>query len=265
MPAPEFPSTTRRRLISLAATAPAAAALGGASAWGQTRDVKAMAFDAFALFDPRPVFARARALVPARGDALRELWFQKLFAYTWLRSTAQRYVGFADVIAESLDFAARGVGVTLSASDRDDLLASFWNLPAWPDADVHLARWRAQGLRLVMLSNMSAPMMQANLRRNGLEHQFEALLSTDRARAFKPSPKAYALAPAAMNLPTARIAFVAFASWDAIGASWFGFPTAWVNRLGQPAEAVAAPTIPTGGDFTVVDDVVQGRAAAERS
>ncbi len=35
----------------------------------------------------------------------------------------------------------------------------------------------------------------------------------------------------AFRLPKAEIGFVAFGGWDAIGATWFGYRTAWINRL----------------------------------
>ena len=32
--------------------------------------------------------------------------------------------------------------------------------------------------------------------------------------------------------------FVSSNAWDALGASWFGFTTLWVNRQGLPFEAI---------------------------
>ena len=32
------------------------------------------------------------------------------------------------------------------------------------------------------------------------------------------------------------VGFAAFGGWDAAGAAWFGYRTAWVNRLGVPFE-----------------------------
>lgn len=54
---------------------------------------------------------------------------------------------------------------------------------------------------------------------------FDAVLSTDEVRSFKPAPAAYALATEHFKLSKADIGFVAFAGWDALGASWFGYDT----------------------------------------
>jgi 2-haloacid dehalogenase len=79
-------------------------------------------------------------------------------------------------------------------------------------------------------------MLENLLTNAGLRPLFNALISTDRAKAFKPDPRAYALGPSVLRLPREEIAFAAFGGWDAAGARWFGYPTFWVNRLGVPAE-----------------------------
>jgi 2-haloacid dehalogenase len=250
----------RRRFLTGAAGA-AAASLTGTRALGAERTIKAVAFDAFPIFDLRAVVAKTRQRLPERGDGLRDLWLQKLFAYTWLRTTARQYAPFTDVLAQSLDYAASATGVSLTAADRDELLGVFWTLPIWPDVKDQLGRLRNQGIRLVFLSNMSEPMMRANMNLNGIEPLFEAVLSTDRVHAFKPAPEAYALGPRALRLRKEEIAFAAFAGWDAAGASWFGYPTAWVNRLAQPPEVVDAPRVATGRDLTILAELVRSRAS----
>jgi 2-haloacid dehalogenase len=254
--------TTRRQFMataSILAAVPFTSAFD-ASAYGARQSIKAIAFDAFPIFDLRAVFATVSNLFPGRADGFRDLWLQKLFAYTWLRTSARRYAPFEDVISESLDYAAGASGISLSAAQRDRLIGTFWILPVWPDVPQRVRALRAQGLRLVFVSNMSEAMMTANLRHNGLAPEFEATLSTDRVGAFKPAPEAYALAERELGLATAEIAFAAFAGWDAAGASWYGFPTAWVNRLGQPPEAIGALKVRSGHDLAVVADLVREQA-----
>lgn len=252
---------TRRGFLSLtlglAAAAPITAAFLRPSL-AATRQIKAVAFDAFPIFDIRPLFAEVKTLFPENGKALRDVWLQKLFANTWLRTVAQRYAPFDTVIAESLDYAIAATGATLDGTGRDQLISTFWTLPVWPDVVERLQALRRQGLRLAFLSNMSDGMLASNMRHNGIESLFAAVLSTDRVRAFKPAPKAYALAEHALGLPKHEIAFVAFAAWDAAGASWFGYPTVWVNRLGQPAETVDAPQVSSGRNLTAVAELVRG-------
>ena len=95
---------------------------------------------------------------------------------------------------------------------------------------------RRAGLRLATLANFTPAMIENLLANAGLRPLFDALISSDRARTFKPDPRAYALGPSVLGLHKEEIAFAAFGGWDAAGARWFGYPTFWVNRLGLPAE-----------------------------
>ena len=49
--------------------------------------------------------------------------------------------------------------------------------------------------------------------------------------------------------------FVSSNGWDALGATWFGFTTMWVNRQHLPFEAIGPQPSYTGHDLTRVLDV----------
>ena len=55
-------------------------------------------------------------------------------------------------------------------------------------------------------------------------------------RRFKTDPAAYALGTTALGRPAREVLFVSSNGWDAIGATWFGYTTLWVNRAGLPLE-----------------------------
>jgi 2-haloacid dehalogenase len=119
---------------------------------------------------------------------------------------------------------------------------AYLTLQPWPDAPAALRTLRQAGVRLGFLSNFTPVMLDAALRRSGLGDLFEHVLSTDRARTFKPDPRAYQLGVEALRLPPDQIAFAAFAGWDAAGAKRFGYPTFWVNRMqAQPEELGVRP------------------------
>ena len=55
------------------------------------RTIKAVAFDAFPILDPRPVFALVNELYPEKGVELSNVWRTRQFEYTWLRTMSRRY------------------------------------------------------------------------------------------------------------------------------------------------------------------------------
>jgi 2-haloacid dehalogenase len=235
----------RRTLLSAAAGWLPAAHLARAQTPAR---IKAIAFDAFPIFDPRPIFALAERLFPGRGAELGNLWRIRQFEYAWLRTLMQRYTGFWQVTEEALRFAADSLKLDLTADRRAQLMQAYLEIRAWPDALPALRRLRDAGLRMAFLSNFSAPMLDAGVRNSGLEGLFEPHLSTDRVGAYKPDPRAYQMAIDAFGLGRDQIAFVAFGGWDAAGAKAFGYPTFWVNRLGVRVEelGVAPDAIGTG-------------------
>jgi 2-haloacid dehalogenase len=109
---------------------------------------------------------------------------------------------------------------------------------------------RSKGYRLAFLSNFTAKMLDANIRSAGLEGMFEAVVSTDEGRTYKPDAKAYQLGLDRLKLKREEVLFAAFAGWDAAGAKAFGYPTFWVNRSGQPAEELGERVDGEGAGLT---------------
>ncbi len=201
-----------------------------------SESVKAIAFDAFPVLDPRPVFALAESLFPGKGADLAAAWRTRQFEYTWLRTMSRRYVDFWHVTEDALVFAANMLKLDLTANHRVRLMDAYLKIRCWPDAPAALHSLKDKGIRLAFLSNLTAEMLHAGIRNSGLEQIFDHVLSTDRVGAFKPDPRAYRMGVDAFGLKPQEILFAAFAGWDAAGAKTFGYPTFWVNRQGQPAE-----------------------------
>ena len=247
-------SITRREFVSLAALGAAAGALGGAPMVRTERPaqprIRAIAFDALAILDPRPVFALADQLFPSKGAELSNEWRTRQFEYTWLRVAARRYVDFWQVTRDALVFAANKVGVGLAPQQLGKLMNAYLELGTWPDVIPALATLKSSGLRLAFLSNFTANMLDGCITNAGLKGMFEKVLSTDQAKTYKPDPRAYQLGIDVLELKREEILFVAFAGWDAAGAKGFGCPTFWVNRLKLPAEELGEVADGSGGDLS---------------
>jgi 2-haloacid dehalogenase len=139
----------------------------------------------------------------------------------------------------------------------------FINLKAWPDVLPTLTGLRQAGIRLAFLNNFSKSMLDANVRSAGLQGLFEAYLSTDQVRAYKPDPRAYRMGPDHLKLPPEQIAFAAFGGWDAAGAKRFGYWTYWCNRLGATGEVLGAKPDATSSGLAELLNHVVGAARDE--
>lgn len=240
----------RRKFVSLAVGA-AALTLPGLAADVPSRRprFKALAFDAFPILDPRPVFALAEELFPGQGKALSDVWKVRQFDYAWLRTAGHRYTDFWQVTEDALVYAAHATGVELTPEKRRRLMAAYLQLRTWPEVLPVLRRFRDAGLTCAFLSNFSPRMLAAATASAGLDGLITRALSTDPARTYKPDPRAYQLGLDALGLPAEEILFVAFGAWDAAGAKWFGYPTYWVNRLNQPPEELSVELDGIGRDL----------------
>jgi 2-haloacid dehalogenase len=197
---------------------------------------KAVAFDYLVLFDANSVAGAAEQAFPGKGRELAQLWRTRQFEYTWLRSITGRYADFFSVTEDALVYAASAMKLELTAGRKEQLLDAYLHLVPWPDTADTLRRLRESGIRVIALANFSPHMLQANAENAGLSGLFDALVSTDTNRTYKPDPRAYQLGMDRLRLARHEILFAAFGGWDAAGAKAFGYPTVWVNRLNQPAE-----------------------------
>ena len=197
---------------------------------------KAVAFDYFVLFDPDSIVSDVERVFPGKGREFTRLWRMRQFEYTWLRSITGRYVDFFAVTEDALVFAANAMNLPLTAGQKRELANAYLHLTPWPDSADALRRLRESGLRVIALANFSPTMLRSNAEHAGLAWAFDALVSTDANRTYKPDPRAYRLAVDELRLAKQDIVFAAFGGWDAAGAKLFGYPTVWVNRSHQPAE-----------------------------
>lgn len=210
---------------------------------------KAIAFDAFPIFDPRPIFKNVTDRFPEKGRQLVDTWRTKQFGYQWLRATGGRYKNFWEVTQDALKYAAIETKTELSAADREAIMNGYNNISIWPDVLPALQELKEMNLKLCFLSNMTEEMLARGLKNAGAEKYFDHIISTDKAKTYKPDPKAYQYGLNVLQLKKEQILFVPFAGWDMAGAVWFGYPTFWVNRLLSPADELDAQPQASGANL----------------
>ena len=152
---------------------------------------RAFVFDAYGtLFDVHSVVLRAGNDIPGDLQALSRLWRQKQLEYTWLLSLMERYRDFWDVTEAALHSAARQLDIEASAVQFDGLMKAYLSPSAFPDARVALEALK--GVPLAILSNGSPKMLESAVRHNAMESYLAEIISVDRVKTYKPSPRVYA-------------------------------------------------------------------------
>ena len=153
--------------------------------------VSACVFDAYGtLFDFASAAARCADIPADRRAALTALWRDKQLQYTWLRTLENRYADFWQVTGDALDFALESLDLA-SPSLRERLMELYLGLEPFPEVPAVLGALRKAGFKTAILSNGSPAMLEALVKRSGLEAMFDAVMSVDAVRAFKTHPKVY--------------------------------------------------------------------------
>lgn len=203
---------------------------------------KAFVFDAYGtLFDVTAAARQAAAEPGAEALApvwpvLAEEWRRKQLEYSWLRAIMGLHADFAEVTAEALDWAMEARGLGADHRLRARLLALYDGLEAYAEVPAVLARLRAGGAKLAILSNGTPAMLSSATASAGIAPLFDAVLSVEEVGVYKPSARVYDLVEARLGLPPREVLFISSNGWDIAGAARFGFQTAWVNRAGLPVD-----------------------------
>ena len=212
---------------------------------------KAVLFDAYGtLFDVYSVGLLAEQLFPGHGESIAQIWRDKQIEYTRLTSMSggdgRHYRPFWDLTRAGLRFACLRLGLTLTPDAEAQLMNQYRHLSAFPENRDVLQALKAKGLKTGILSNGDPDMLAVAIKSAGLGDCLDVVLSVHDIRRYKTDPAAYALGPQALGLPARDILFVSSNGWDAIGATWHGYTTLWVNRSGGPLEQLDTEPTRTG-------------------
>lgn len=205
---------------------------------------RAVLFDAYGtLFDVYSVALLAEQLFPGFGERLSVLWRDKQIEYTRLTSMSGQYKPFWELTRAGLRYAALRLGLALDTTAEDRLMNQYRHLSSFPENREVLAELKERGISAGILSNGDPDMLGVAVKSAGFSGLLAHVISVHPLRKFKTDPATYALGTNALDLPARDILFVSSNCWDAIGATWFGYTTLWVNRSGLPIEQLdTSPT-----------------------
>jgi 2-haloacid dehalogenase len=215
----------------------------------------AVLFDAYGtLFDVYSVGVVAERVFPGAGERLGILWRDKQIEYTRLTSMSGQARSFRDCTLAGLRYAARRFDLALDAAAERELMGAYERLAPFAENHAVLVELRRRGIRAGILSNGDPDMLEAVVRHAGFAELLDPVLSVEGSGRFKTDPATYALGTRALGLGADQVLFVSSNCWDAIGATWFGYTTLWINRFGLPLDELGARPTRIGTRLTDVLD-----------
>jgi 2-haloacid dehalogenase len=227
--------------------------------------IKAVVFDAYGtLFDVYSISALAEHLYPGQGASISTLWRDKQIEYTRLISLSdphnpagsRHYQPFWELTRLSLRYTLARLKLELTPANEDALMGQYAHLTAFSENLAVLQTLKAKGFATGILSNGNPEMLDSAVKSAGLKHLLDYVISVDSIKQFKTSPSSYALVTQYIPMQNDEILFVSSNAWDALGATWHGFQTLWVNRQSLPHETLGPKPSFTGANLSSVLSVL---------
>lgn len=223
--------------------------------------IKAVVFDAYGtLFDVYSIQVLAEDLYPGKGAEIALKWRDKQIEYTRLITQSdphnpngsQYFRPFWELTRLSLEYTLDRLRLERESGQVEKLMQQYSHLAPFAENLGVLHKIKALGLTTAILSNGSVDMLASAVRSAGMAGVLDHIISVDPIRLFKTSPESYGLVQQTIPVEKDEVLFVSSNAWDALGATWFGFTTHWVNRQGLPFEALSPLPHFSGSDLTSV-------------
>ena len=223
--------------------------------------IKAVVFDAYGtLFDVYSIQVLADTFYPGQGADIAAKWRDKQIEYTRLitqsdphdASGSQYFRPFWELTRLSLEYTLDRLKLTRTSGQVEKLMQQYAHLKPFAENLAVLQKIKAMGLTTAILSNGSVDMLTTAVKSAGMEGVLDHVISVDPIRLFKTSPESYGLVQQTIPVNKDEVLFVSSNAWDALGATWFGFTTHWINRQGLPFEALTPRPHFFGSDLNSV-------------
>lgn len=189
-----------------------------------------LAFDMFGtLVDP---MSHTEALRPHsdRPEQLARSWRRHQLEISWLLSLAEHYQDWESVTAHALDAALAEAGLTLSRTERANVLARSAMPDLFDEVTGALSRLRELGTRMWVFSNGTRTGLDGILAQHELGRFFSGVVSCEEVAVYKPAPATYRHAADRIGLPLDQIWLVSGNPFDCAGGALAGMGVVKVER-----------------------------------
>ncbi len=187
----------------------------------------------------RPVLASHRVEAPDRE-------ILELYARFEPAIEEGGYRPYREVLREVVHAFGAHHGFEPTGEEERVLVDSIGDWPAFPDTVDSLRRFRTR-YRIGVISNVDEALFERTA--VNLQVRFDHVVTAERARAYKPDPRPFEVAIAAMATPPERVLHAAQSLFhDVAPARKLGFRCVWVNRRAGGDGSGATPEPEPGSD-----------------
>jgi 2-haloacid dehalogenase len=212
-----------------------------------------MTFDCYGtLIDwERGIVTAFRPLLEARGARLSDDDVLELYGELESGAQAGSFQPYADVLRLVVDGLGARLGFTPTSAERNALVDSIGDWPAFPDTPASLAAL-ARRYRLYVLSNVDDDLFARTAPQLGVA--MDGVITAQQIRSYKPDPLHFTTFLERTGASPDRVVHVAQSLFhDIPPAQSVGMRTVWVNRRGDRSGGGATPASAAKPDMEVPD------------
>jgi 2-haloacid dehalogenase len=184
------------------------------------------------------------------------IWFGMLLHYSLVDNCTGAYHDFVSIAHATLSMTAKALKTDLDEKEKKAALATLKELPAYPDVPKGLQLLKENGFRLITLTNSPLATLTAQLQHAKLTGYFEATLSIDPIKKYKPAAETYTWAAGQSSVNVTGALLIAAHGWDIAGALQAGMQAAFIEREGQSLYLLAPTPQFTGKDLIEVSNSI---------
>ncbi len=185
------------------------------------------------LIDTQGIKYQLSKIIGEQADSFAKAWREKQLEYSFRRGLMQNYQDFATCTAQALDYTCQSNRVNISDIQKQQLLNGYQQLPAFDDVQSILKDLVQLDTRLFAFSNGSESAVRDLLENAQLIDYFEAIVSVDDIKSFKPNPATYSHFLRQANAKGNNSYLISSNSFDVLGALSHGMQAIWLNRNNQ--------------------------------
>jgi len=158
------------------------------------------------------------------------IWFELFSQYCFADNSLNSFHDFISIAKATLQMTAHKLGKSVSDRDADEVLTLLKRLPIHEEVQEGLSQLSDKGYRIAALTNVPENIVCERMERTGLISYFEKVLSSEKAKKYKPEKEVYEWASQNLNTDLKDMLMVTAHGWDIEGAANAGMKTVFLKR-----------------------------------
>ncbi|HET7897685.1 MAG TPA: haloacid dehalogenase type II [Flavisolibacter sp.] len=168
------------------------------------------------------------------------IWFELFMQSCFVDNCIRQFHEFATLAKASMEMTAQKLGRTIESDTIDDVMEMLKHLPVHENVQEGLSLLNDMGYRIAALTNSPKYTIDERMEPTGLISYFEAVLSAEQAKQYKPMLEIYEWAAKKLRVAPEEALLVSSHGWDIAGGAAAGMKTAFIQR-GKQALYPLAP------------------------